>query len=226
MEIIIGRKGQQKAVINDMTVSRQHCKLTSQPDGTFILENLSANGTYINGNSIVRTVVTPDTVLQLGKSFCIAVRDLIPDVESHQQGSQLTPKFQKSNDEIESISHLKEVYDKFSADKIKIQREAGMSNFYRMLPMTILSLVGLVSAVIPALGSIAPFLCIGGVVLLIYSISKSYSCSKDNPEKIEALNRQFMIDYVCPKCGNFLGYVPYETLKNKGKCSYCKCNWK
>jgi hypothetical protein len=39
------------------------------------------------------------------------------------------------------------------------------------------------------------------------------------------LNKQFMIDYVCPKCGNFLGYVPYEALANKSVCSFCKCKW-
>ena len=38
-------------------------------------------------------------------------------------------------------------------------------------------------------------------------------------------NKQFMIDYVCPKCGNFLGYVPFEALANKSVCSFCKCKW-
>ena len=226
MEIIVGRKGQQKTVINDMTVSREHCKLTSQPDGTFILENLSSNGTFINGNKVLRTVVTRDTILQLGTSFNIAVKDLIPEVSQTAQAHNSAQKTQQQECPTENIKHLKAIYDKYSADKIRIQKEAGMNNFYRMLPMTLLSLVGLVSAVIPAMGSVAPFLGIGGVILLIYSISKSYSCSKENPEKMEALNRQFMIDYVCPKCKNFLGFVPYETLKNKGKCSFCKCNWK
>ena len=30
---------------------------------------------------------------------------------------------------------------------------------------------------------------------------------------------------VCPKCGNFLGFTPYENLKNKSTCNYCKCKW-
>ena len=49
MEIIIGRKGQQQITITDLSVSREHCKLTSNPDGTYTLENLSANGTFVNG---------------------------------------------------------------------------------------------------------------------------------------------------------------------------------
>lgn len=227
MEIIIGRKGQQHIAITDLSVSREHCKLTSNPDGTYTLENLSVNGTFVDGRSIVRSVVTPDTVIQLGATFSISVKELLPvvtklpkptepqksTVDSHQQ--EYEAKFRR----------LKHIYDKYTADKIAIQKEAGMNNFYRMLPMTLLSLVGLGATAIPALANIAPFLGIVGIGLLIFSLVKSYNGSKDNPEKMEALNKQFMIDYVCPKCGNFLGYVPYEALVNKSVCSFCKCKW-
>lgn len=42
MEIIIGRKGQQHIAITDLSVSREHCKLTSNSDGTYTLENLES----------------------------------------------------------------------------------------------------------------------------------------------------------------------------------------
>jgi hypothetical protein len=91
--------------------------------------------------------------------------------------------------------------------------------------MTLLSLVGLGAAAIPALRDIAPFIAIVGAGLLVFSLVKSYNGSKNNPERMEALNRQFMIDYVCPKCKSFLGFLPYESLRNKGQCSSCKCKW-
>lgn len=221
MEMIIGRKGQQSTPITDLSVSREHCKLTSNPDGTYTLENLSASGTFVNDRSIIRTVVNKDTVIRLGGSFTIAVKDLLP--ASHQDSS--SGDEHKEEDYTAAFRRLKGVYDKYSADKIAIQKEAAMSNFYRMLPMTLMSLLGLGAAAIPALGSIAPIIAIVGMVLLVYSLSKSYTGSKENPEKMEALNRQFMIDYVCPKCGNFLGYVPFEALANKKQCSFCKCKW-
>lgn len=227
MEIIVGRKGQQHTTITDLSVSREHCRLTSNQDGTYTLENLSANGTYIDGRSIIRSIVTQDTVIQLGSTFKVAVKELLPQPlrqtkASGSLKSAADPRQQEYKDE---FLRLKSIYDKYTADKIALQKEAGMNNFYRMLPMTLLSLVGLGSAAIPALGNIAPFIGIIGVGLLIYSLIKSYNGSKDNPEKMEALNRQFMIDYVCPKCGNFLGYLPYETLVNKSTCSFCKCKW-
>ena len=31
--------------------------------------------------------------------------------------------------------------------------------------------------------------------------------------------------YVCPKCKQFLGFTPFEGLKNRGQCSACKSKW-
>ena len=227
MEIIVGRKGQQHTPITDLTVSREHCKLTSNPDGTFTLENLSANGTFVNGNSIIRTSVDKDTVIRLGANFTICVKDLLPITPQQANVPQFDQSAitQSQNEYEAKFRRLKAVYDQYSADKIALQKEAGKNNFYRMLPMTLLSLVGLGAAAIPALGNIAPVIAVGGIGLLVYSLVKSYNGSIDNPEKMEALNKQFMIDYVCPKCGNFLGFVPYESLANKSVCSFCKCKW-
>lgn len=233
MEIIVGRKGQQRTPITDLTVSREHCKLTSNPDGTYIIENLSSNGTFVDGRSIIRSIVTKDSVIQLGTTFRISVGDLLPIAKQVPHSPvPSTPVSNKSTVDPKQLEYeekfrkLKDVYDKYTADKIAIQKEAGMNNFYRMLPMTLLSLVGLGATAIPDLRSVAPFIGAVGVGMLIFSIVKSYNGSKDNPEKMEALNKQFMIDYVCPKCGNFLGYTPFEALANKSVCNYCKCKWK
>ena len=231
MEIIVGRKGTQRTTITDLSVSREHCKLIVNGDGTYIIENLSANGTFVNGNNIIRTVVTPDTVLQLGATFTIAVRDLLPlkaaqgtPHPNHPQASQPTVDPNQEHYEKE-FRRLKNVYEKYTADKVAIQREAGMANFYRMLPMTLMALVSLGAACIPALRLLSPFIAVIGLGLLVFSLFKSFNGSRNNPEKLEALNKQFMIDYVCPKCGNFLGYLPYENLKNKATCNFCKCKW-
>ncbi len=229
MVIIVGRKGQQHAIITDLSVSREHCKLTSNADGTYTLENLSANGTFVDGRSIVRSVVTPDSIIQLGTTFKISVKELIPEiskqVESDEVLKESHPPLRQQEYQARFL-RLKQVYDKYTADKIALQKEAGMNNFYRMLPMTLLSIVGMGAVAIPGLGNFAPLIGIFGFALLIYSLVKSYNSNKNNPEKMEALNKHFMIEYVCPNCGNFLGFVPFETLENKSVCSFCKCKWK
>lgn len=236
MEIIIGRKGTQRTTITDTTVSREHCKLTINADGTYTLENLSINGTFVNGNSIIRTVVTPDTILRLGANFNIAVRDLLPLQAANikpRQAQQQNPLQQFAKPAVDpnqeryemEFRKLKSVYEKYTADKLAIQKEAGMTNFYRMLPMTLMAIVSLGAACIPGLGALSPVIAVVGLGLLVFSLFKSYNGNRDNPEKLEALNKQFMIDYVCPKCGNFLGFIPYENLENKSTCNFCKCKW-
>lgn len=236
MEIIIGRKGTQRTPITDTTVSREHCKLTINADGTYTLENLSINGTFVNGNSIIRTVVTPDTILRLGANFSVAVRDLLPLQAENikpRQAQQQNPLQQFAKPAVDpnqeryemEFRKLKSVYEKYTADKLAIQKEAGMTNFYRMLPMTLMAIVSLGAACIPGLGALSPVIAVVGLGLLVFSLFKSYNGNRDNPEKLEALNKQFMIDYVCPKCGNFLGFIPYENLENKSTCNFCKCKW-
>lgn len=236
MEIIIGRKGTQRTPITDTTVSREHCKLTINADGTYTLENLSINGTFVNGNSIIRTVVTPDTILRLGANFSIAVRDLLPLQSANikpRQAQQQNPLQQFAKPAVDpnqeryemEFRKLKSVYEKYTEDKLAIQKEAGMTNFYRMLPMTLMAIVSLGAACIPGLGVLSPVIAVVGLGLLVFSLFKSYNGNRDNPEKLEALNKQFMIDYVCPKCGNFLGFIPYENLENKSTCNFCKCKW-
>lgn len=236
MEIIIGRKGTQRTPITDTTVSREHCKLTINADGTYTLENLSINGTFVNGNSIIRTVVTPDTILRLGANFSVAVRDLLPLQAANikpRQAQQQNPLQQFAKPAVDpnqeryemEFRKLKSVYEKYTEDKLAIQKEAGMTNFYRMLPMTLMAIVSLGAACIPGLGALSPVIAVVGLGLLVFSLFKSYNGNRDNPEKLETLNKQFMIDYVCPKCGNFLGFIPYENLENKSTCNFCKCKW-
>ena len=229
MEIIVGRKGTQRVPITDTSVSREHCKLIINADGTYIVENLSANGTFVNGNSIIRTTVTSDTTLRLGANFIIAVSELLPSpitnnssIENLQKQKALDSNQERYEKE---FRRLKLIYDRYSTDKIAIQKEVSMANFYRMLPMTLMAIVSLGAACIPGLGAISPIIAVIGLGLLVYSLIKSYNGNRGNPERLEALNRQFMIDYVCPKCGNFLGFIPYENLENKSVCNFCKCKW-
>ena len=249
MEIIVGREGQQKIKISDPTVSCKHCKITTNSDGTYKIEDLSKNGTYVNGIKIYQTQVTADTEIQLGLNFRITVKQLLAGIKigpgsgpgsgsgsdsgsgsgsdsgsGSGSGSGKTVDPRQEEYEVK-FRKLEEVYDKYSKDKIAIQKQAAKINFYRMLPMALLSLITLGSLAIPGLGSISPFIGLIGGGLVLYSIVKFYSSNTGNPEKIEALNKQFMIDYVCPKCGNFLGFIPYETLVNKSTCNYCKCKW-
>lgn len=218
MEIIVGRSGNQRLAITDKTVSREHCRLTPSGKDKYTLENLSVNGTYIDDRNIIRTVVTPDTKIRLGNRFCCSIKDLLP-----LNASDSTPDISA-----EQFRNLEKIYDDFIQEKIRIQQEASKANFMRSIPGMI---TGGVFAVTMALGTspVVNFLRVltglVAAVLIAYSATKAYKAQNETPEKIEALNRRFQTDYVCPLCGNFLGFLPFELLKKRNHCTYCKKKW-
>ena len=79
MEMIFGRHGDQRLEITEKTVSRKHCKVTLLEGGKQVeIENLSPNGTFIDGVRIEgKAVVSPHAVIGLGPFFKAKVSELL-----------------------------------------------------------------------------------------------------------------------------------------------------
>lgn len=236
MEIIVGKQGQQPFDITDPKVSRKHVKIISLPNGKYQLEDLgSSNGTFVDGQRIIRRVVTGDTIVQLGGSFSFKVSSAFTETTtsrqtfiSHQTSSpynqpQNQSKEPKIDEEVlRQFDKLEAIYSKYMEDKIALQKDNAQKGFMRMVPMSIMGIVGLVIGCVPQLGDFR--LVISAVVVIVSGILlvKAYNSQSNLPEKMEVLNRQFQIDYVCPKCKCFLGFTPFEGLKNRTACPMCK----
>ena len=222
MDILVGRSGNQKLAITDKSVSREHCRLTPLGNGNYTLENLSANGTFINEKDVIKTVVTPETQIRLGTRFVCLVKDLLPSNESDEQ------PIVNTTGSYNPFIGLEKVYENYIQEKIRIQQEASKANFMRTIPGMITGGVFAITMVLgssPAVNFFRIITGLGAAILIAYSASKAYKAQNDTPEKIEALNRKFQTDYVCPICGNFLGFLPFELLKKRNQCSYCKKQW-
>ena len=115
MDILVGRSGNQKLAITDKSVSREHCRLTLMENGNYTLENLSANGTFVNEKDVIKTVVTPETQIRLGTRFVCLVKDLLPSNESDEQ-----PKV-NTTDSYDLFIGLEKVYENYIQEKIRIQ---------------------------------------------------------------------------------------------------------
>ena len=81
MEILVGKGGNQSMPITDETVSRIHCKIEVFDSGFIAVTNLSASGTFLNGQKLVkRTLVKREDELQLGIRFKATVHELLDNV--------------------------------------------------------------------------------------------------------------------------------------------------
>ena len=227
MEIIVGKLGNQIIPISDTRVSRKHCKLTEQPDGSFILEDLgSSNGTFVNGNRIFRTRVTRDTILQLGPELKVKVSDLVgTTVIPPLTIPPINPPQPTEVDYSAAFNRLQAVYERYSKDKVALLKDERKKNQLKSLPMFIVGIVSMLLFIIPALAPFRIYIVIIATAFAGWGAKVAFGTSVEFPEKMEALTRQFKIDYVCPKCGNFLGDIPFENLRNRKICSFCKCKW-
>ena len=63
-----------------------------------------------------------------------------------------------------------------------------------------------------------------GLLLAVYFFVKLYRSSSEQPKILDALDKKFRSNYVCPnpECGQFMGYQPYDELKKKPACPCCK----
>lgn len=213
--IVVGRKGQQKMAISDMAVSSQHCQITDNADGTYIVKDLnSLNGTYIDGRRIFQKTVKADTVIALGPNFSAKVCELL-GVKAP------PPEF--------DVSHLRYVWERYDAEKKrinKVQKKLGMmSRVY----MALSAPVGIISAVGPEIfggerNDYIPLYILTaiGVVLLIVSMIKQ---NQFDPQlEIENATMELENDYKCPNtnCGRYFGMKRYNLLVQEGICPFCR----
>jgi disulfide bond formation protein DsbB len=96
------------------------------------------------------------------------------------------------------------------------------------LPFAIIGVIGLVIAFVGQRSNgifiISLLLAICAPTIGIYFGARQ---SAKIPEQLQNLANKFKIDYVCPKCGTFLGEVPWESLVNKKQCPVgaCRAKW-
>lgn len=225
MEYIIGKQGNQSIPITDEYVSRKHCKLIPNGDGTYILENLSPNGTFINGRKIVKTKVSDDTIIQLGPNFKAKIADLIR-VNKPASTNGATGSVKEY-----SIRPLKLVWEEYDRKITEIQQSQKSIGLLRSASPMFTMGSGAIAGLAKPMGwgdqifIITIIMTIIGLILMIYGFWKGF---KDNSidERKEA-TKYLQEHYLCPnpECHHFVGMKDYTILKQDKFCPYCKCKY-
>lgn len=202
----IGRNPDNDIVINDPKVSRYHCTLTQISTHTYMIEDMdSAGGTYINDIKTKRSIVTQNEVIRLSNHIfdwasLSAPKAQVPIQIQTPKPPVIEEKPKEENDFTEEFLKLKEVYESYRNAKLAIMKGGTIKS--------------------TAIRAGLAFIPVIGVPLGMILSSNSTSMQ----EKMMALTETFKINYVCPKCKNFLQDLPWESLANKKKC-HCKAIW-
>lgn len=214
MIIRIGKDTDNDFIVDDPQVSRRHARLVRDKDGSLLLEDLdSTNGTFVNGNRVVKKNISLTDVVRLGNDYILDVAEAL----------------KSTNDYSDEFASLKDVYNHYIEQKVKIQSANQFkTRLYQALPFALPGVVGIIIGFLgkgsPTFIGISLFVAVCAPTIGIYLGAKQ---SAKIPRQLQDLSNRFKINYVCPKCGTFLGEIPWESLANKKQCpvSSCKAKW-
>jgi hypothetical protein len=213
MRIRIGKASDNDYVLEEAEASRYHATLTSTADGALQLEDVgSTNGTFVNDNRIIRKRVEASDRVSFGSSFTVTVSELL----------------HSDNDYSDEFVRLKPVYDAYVKEKIRIQSSNQFkTRLFQSLPFALVGVVGITLGFLghtnKAMFILSFILAVCAPTIGIYFGARQ---AAKIPAQLQNLANRFKTDYVCPKCGVFLGELPWESLANKRVCQAPGCRGK
>lgn len=193
--IKIGRHPSNHVVLSYPQVSSHHARLTIISPNSGLLEDTnSANGTFVNEVRVKRCIIGPADVVKAA--------NVKLDLSAHFAGTSPQPPTSPQADPLdfsEPFAQLADVYAQYEQTRRQIRNGV-------LIRQTAIR-AGL--ALIPFIGNAIAIAVCAGIT---------------DEEKLMALDKEFKINYVCPNCKNFLGYLPFEAVAARKKC-YCKAVW-
>ena len=73
-DLSVGRSPECDIFLNDMTVSREHARILSTPEGYRIQDDNSFNGVWVKNENVAEASLHPGDIVQIG-AFCLLFED-------------------------------------------------------------------------------------------------------------------------------------------------------
>lgn len=217
-----------------------HCKIEADEQGNMILTNLkSRNVTCVNGFEIISKRIVESDRLSLGKDgYTVSVHAIAEAAQmaGAPEGGRRQGAGPQAAVQSYSLKPLEAVWNRYHEKLYQLnlkQRNIGLLRSFSPIltigsaAVTGLSRMGNVMTHEPAakvvVATVAPILTCMGVIIMIYAFVKSYRF--DYLKEKERITEEFQRNYACPnpKCHHFMGYNPYNILKQNKVCPYCRC---
>ena len=129
-----------------------------------------------------------------------------------------------------SITHLKRVWERYDRALLKLQVNQQKAANQQKL-QGLISQASVLCVIIPSVIPSVPIPGIIRVLLVIVALSlglffyiKGTRTDESFVMKKREIDERFKDDYVCPKCGYFFGFTPYDSLRYKKNCPNPNCN--
>lgn len=222
--LVDGKRGKDSTAIFPNSVSRlkpedntAHCRISVKGNDIRITNLNSHNVTYVDGEEIKSSKkIDFHSIIELGADqYRINIKKILEKV------GYVSPV---------SIKHLKRVWERYDRALLKLQVEQQKAANQQKLQGLISQasvLCVIIPSVIPSIpipGMIRVLLVIIALLLGVYFYIKGTKTDESFVIKKRELDERFKDDYVCPKCGYFFGFIPYDNLMYKKNCPNPNCN--
>lgn len=225
MEIIIGRDQttRQLCVIKDgntkvygqpnsvpMDVSRHHASLQPAGSGRWVIKNLNErNVTFVNGIAVESKTISETDKVELGNSHYLF------------QWSALSAPQVETID----IHQLEKIWNWYETTQLELKEsERRIQNNQKLA--SVLSSCGILFVFVEGLGFLRYILMGLSIMITIYLWYRGNNPDSSLNIKLNNLSKEFRKKYTCPKCGHFMGNIPYDVLIQNDGCTSCKRKFK
>lgn len=225
MEIIIGRNQQtrQLNIIKDgkekvfgqvgsvpMDVSRHHVSLQPAGAGKWQIKNLNErNVTFVNGIAVESKTISESDKVELGNSHYLFNWSVVQE-----------PKVETIN-----IQPLEKVWRNYEEQRLNLQIAERKFNAARSAT-GIITMIAIACSLILGHGPVYLALYALAIGISVILTIQAYNKSSEVPKQQQEMNKQFQMQYTCPKCGHFMGFQDYDILVQNNACPYCKTKYK
>ena len=210
-----------------------HCSIAIDHNGTMTLSNLKAkNVTYVDGTAVATKHISTGSRVELGsQKYSISIDTILKAAEKIMAAPTTPQPNAPQQQQAYSIGHLEKVWNDYQKGLEELQNEQYKVNMMSRVPMAFTFGAGAITALANSFDwptSVQYFtlaLTIIGFAALVYGLYMSMKFH-NGTEKRRQLTDDFMRDYNCPNCGNYLGNTQFFIIKKRGVCPFCRCKFK
>ncbi|MEO0570217.1 MAG: FHA domain-containing protein [Bacteroidota bacterium] len=212
----IGRNEKNHYALNHKTVSGVHAEVAISNDfKSFVLKDLdSSNGTKVNGRRIVTKILQAKDKIEFGETKVLG-KDLIARVNKY--------VIKNRQDFSTEFSELKMVEKNFKTKKDSIRKYFKLQSLGIRILITAFVIV-LINNVLEVDREVKTILTISAGLMGTVLATLSATEKKQN-ERLEELQDNYYLSFLCPKCKMDLSKRSWNYWKNQEKCPKCKCDW-
>lgn len=237
IDITLGTRvsGPNTMLVQNQFTSGKHCRIFSDDAANLVyIEDLgSLNGTYVNGQQIVRYMITANDEILLGgnkgyKTTLGAILKAFEEQKKKEQSENAAENGQsvsKEPETIECLEMLRKIESDFQKAELDANDKLSSLMMMRIIPT---SLIGTLTAgaalFVPA--DLKTYVSIvGGIVTILVLLLALKWTSKKSRKIKEAqikMKENLHYSYACPGCRHSLVGRPWVVLSQDKVCPYCR----